>query len=294
MNTFLLDLWHDLKQKRLWPVAVVLIVATAAVPVLLSQPAEEGSEPVTPPIGETAQNPLPAVDAETVPASSNLEVFDSHNPFSPNKDVPRDLGGDDSSSSSSGSGGGSGKFPTGSSGGDGSSAASDAGGSGGSGSSPGDSSGGGSGGGTFWFTFQINVKFGPVGEVKTKKGLKALDVLPNEENPVVVFMGMKDDGATALFMVLDPGIEASGEGNCTPSPDRCSFVELTTSAKQDEVFLNSSRGEDYFLQLSKIERVKIDEPAKSSKANESRSARRQKSDPQPFFLPSILSRAVGE
>jgi hypothetical protein len=293
MNTFLLDLWHDLKQKRLWPVAVVLIVATAAVPVLLSQPAEEGSEPVTPPIGETAQNPLPAVDAETAPASSNLEVFDSHNPFSPNKDKPRDLSGSDSSGSS-GSGGGSGVVPSGTAGGDGSSAASDAGGSGGSGSSPSDSSGGGSGGGTFWFTFQVNVKFGPIGEEKTKKGLKALEVLPDERNPVVVFMGMKDDGRTALFMILDPGIEASGEGECSPSPERCSFVALTTAENQDEVFLNSSRGEDYSLQLTRVERVKIDEPAKSQKTTESRSSRRQKSDPRPFFLPSILSRAVSE
>ena len=29
MNAFFLDLWHDLKQKRLWPVAVALLAAIA-------------------------------------------------------------------------------------------------------------------------------------------------------------------------------------------------------------------------------------------------------------------------
>ena len=39
MKIFLLDLWHDLKEKRLWPVAVVLLAALVAVPVLLAKPA---------------------------------------------------------------------------------------------------------------------------------------------------------------------------------------------------------------------------------------------------------------
>ena len=38
MKIFLLDLWQDLKEKRLWPVAVVLLVALVAVPVLLAKP----------------------------------------------------------------------------------------------------------------------------------------------------------------------------------------------------------------------------------------------------------------
>ena len=38
MKIFLLDLWHDLRAKRLWPVALVLAVALVAVPVVLSKP----------------------------------------------------------------------------------------------------------------------------------------------------------------------------------------------------------------------------------------------------------------
>ena len=46
MKIFLLDLWHDLQAKRLWPVAAVLVVALVAVPVVLSksvEPAPRGS-----------------------------------------------------------------------------------------------------------------------------------------------------------------------------------------------------------------------------------------------------------
>ena len=43
MKIFLLDLWQDLRDKRLAPVAVVLAVALVAVPVVLSKPSESPS-----------------------------------------------------------------------------------------------------------------------------------------------------------------------------------------------------------------------------------------------------------
>ena len=41
MNDFLIDLWNDLREKRLWPVAALLLVGLIAVPVVLSKPTEE-------------------------------------------------------------------------------------------------------------------------------------------------------------------------------------------------------------------------------------------------------------
>ena len=40
MNDFLQDLWHDLREKRLWPFAGALLVALVAVPMLLIEPSE--------------------------------------------------------------------------------------------------------------------------------------------------------------------------------------------------------------------------------------------------------------
>jgi hypothetical protein len=291
MNTFLLDLWHDLKQKRLWPVAVLLIAATAAVPVVLAKPSEEAGETAAPTL-RPAQAQLPPIEAEAVTASSDLDVFNPHDPFSQDKDRAKAPGS--GSGSGSGSGGGSPKIPGLDTGGSKTSgdtgSASTGSGSGGTG----DTGGGGGGGGTFWFTYEIDVKFGAIGAEKTKKGLRALDILPNERNPILVFMGMKDDSKTALFMVLDPGVEASGEGSCTPSDDECSFVELTVKENRDEIFLNSSRGEDYSLQLLRVKRVKIDAPPEDQKAGDARASSRNRSYPNPFFLPHLLARAAGE
>ena len=45
MKVFALDLWQDLREKRLWPVALLLLAALVAVPVLLAKPAEDPGPP---------------------------------------------------------------------------------------------------------------------------------------------------------------------------------------------------------------------------------------------------------
>ena len=46
MTTFFIDLWHDLREKRLWPVAVGLLAAIVAVPAILFKPASDAAPPV--------------------------------------------------------------------------------------------------------------------------------------------------------------------------------------------------------------------------------------------------------
>ena len=91
MNVFLLDLWHDLKEKRLWPVAAVLLLALIAVPVLLAKPSEEAAAPA--PVAK-ASGPTPNVlkqlakvklGDEEVGDGSTLGAFDAGNPFNPPK-----------------------------------------------------------------------------------------------------------------------------------------------------------------------------------------------------------------
>ncbi len=57
MKIFLLDLWQDLREKRLAPVAVVLLLGLVAVPVLLAKPAED---PGPAPVGGRAEEGRPA------------------------------------------------------------------------------------------------------------------------------------------------------------------------------------------------------------------------------------------
>src|SRR5918998_5405677 len=92
MQIFLLDLWHDLREKRLWPVAVVLLLGLVAVPVLLAKPAEEPTAPaVTTALPEEKQEDALAALAEVklgqdvAGSGSTLGVFDPDNPFQPPK-----------------------------------------------------------------------------------------------------------------------------------------------------------------------------------------------------------------
>ena len=92
MNTFFLDLWHDLREKRMAPVAAVLVLALVAVPVLLAKPAEEASAPVVKTSAPKKLNndQLAALaqvklGEEELGAGSTLGVFDPSNPFKPPK-----------------------------------------------------------------------------------------------------------------------------------------------------------------------------------------------------------------
>src|SRR3954451_11687965 len=118
MNSFLLDLWHDLREKRLWPVAALLLVATAAVPIVLLQKGEPVAAP--PPSAthaQTAADKLPTVTLDDIgnrgPSDLTVLRATQRNPFKPLKDLPKKAddenttvtrGDDSSSGSNSGSG----------------------------------------------------------------------------------------------------------------------------------------------------------------------------------------------
>src|SRR3954453_23803026 len=90
MKIFMLDLWHDLQQKRLAPVAVALLLGLVAVPVLLAKPAKDASPAPVPRVSatqrENADRALAALAQvklgnQKVGSGSTLGVFDPHNPF---------------------------------------------------------------------------------------------------------------------------------------------------------------------------------------------------------------------
>ena len=93
MTNFLLDIWSDLREKRLWPVAVALLVALVAVPVVLTKPAEEVAPAAAPtavgaPSGPASAGQLLPADLEAAKPllqTSTLSEFDSKDPFKPLK-----------------------------------------------------------------------------------------------------------------------------------------------------------------------------------------------------------------
>ena len=256
MTTFLLDLWQDLRAKRLWPVAVALLAATVVVPLILFKPAS--STPPSTGAGQasnTGKVPAVTLDASSI-ASSHLNIFKEKDPFNALRDAEITPGSD--TAPATGDAGGS-TAGSGSSGSGTSAASTAAGGTAGS-TSPG------TGGstppvgpdgkpiqpGVHYYTYTADVRFGPRGQIKDFKEIGLLDLLPSGDNPIVAFMGVKD-GKTATFFIADPAFRAEGEGECAPDPDNCMFVSLTKDAGHDEETLSAQSGQvEYTLQLTDL------------------------------------------
>jgi hypothetical protein len=273
MNVFLLDLWHDLREKRLWPVALVLLLGLLAVPILLAKPAptESTSGPAEAAVAAKKQKASPIVQLveDATEENSSLKLFDPRDPFSP-EDV-RSLEGVSSkdivsaadalvAASEEESGGGS----TG-------------------GGSEADSGGGSTGGGTptttvpdsgdgdggetkvVKYSYVIDVTFWSNGRARRETGLKKLEMLPNETSPLLIFLGADSDGSNAVFLV-DSSLEAEGEGACTPSPSDCGVLSLGAGSQHK---FSDDDGNTYTLRVDEIRRKRL---ASASAA----SARRRK------------------
>jgi hypothetical protein len=257
MNKLILDLWHDLRSRRLWPVALLLVVALVAVPVALKKSPQSssngspaGSAPAAPASTSPSDaKPVVVAAADTAPGGSKLGVFNKKDPFKP--DLPKakvassGATGPSSSSSSPSSGGGSGSGT----GGTGT----------GGGTSPAQPKGP--------FAYVVDVKFGKRDETKTHHNVQKLDVLPDANNPLIVFMGVNTAGDTAVFLT-DTSLKASGEGTCKPSGDVCSFLYLKLDKQSDTEDLLAQNpdgtGVEYTLKLLDIKKVPVSELAKAS------------------------------
>jgi hypothetical protein len=279
VNSFFRSVVDDLVEKRLWPVAVVLGIALIGIPLLLSRSAGEqpSAAPATAAPAIAAGGPLsafqPVVNTEGKKSSEirkQLEGFDSKDPFK-----PQNIGGGGGGGSADGSvevqGGG------GSPSGGGSVDVSDSPPLGTSGGGSGDSSTGASGGGstepqTFYYTYAADVRFGKEGNLD-RKTLQQFRSLPSSQDPVVVFMGVKEDGETAIFL-LSSAASTTGEGNCEPD-DTCTFLYMK---KGDEQRIEAVNSDDeiitYELVLLDIDVKRTDGPDKAQSSSRSKRSKR--------------------
>jgi hypothetical protein len=269
--TVLRNVLTDLVDKKLWPVAVALLVALAAIPFVLGG-------------GETAPAPLPVGSAAGEKAPDVV--------VTPAEDTPR--GGADrpandpfrarpgqATADATGAVPATGVAPTGTvPTGTGTGVAAPAGGSGDTGTidipglddigvvpvggSTGGSTGGsgsnGSGSDDSTKTsddkdsWHVDLRFGKNGSVEGKNDVPRLTPLPSAEDPFFVFLGVAADGKTALFLVSSDA-EATGDGKCIPTPANCDRVEM--QAGDTEFFdVATPEGEvvQYQLDLVKIAR----------------------------------------
>lgn len=262
--------WADLVEKRLWPLALLLLAALAAVPFLL------GGDRTAP---DPASVPAALADAHTAGATpdggaatvgggnadgqetavvrvasgadrtrlrgSRTNPFRVHRPPRPKLRVSaatagRTAGGDETTGAPRSPGGDAG------------------GGSGGSGGAapghgrarPKDDGPGGDPAAT------IAVRFGRAGTQLTKiDAIPRLTPLPSAERPIVIYLGLRRDGETAVFMVSSD-VRAQGEGRCVPSRATCEAIEL----RAGQIAFLDHTGDDGAVTQYELDLLTVDVP----------------------------------
>lgn len=308
MKNFLSDLWHDLREKRLWPVALVLLAALVAVPVVLSKSSEEPPPPA--PVAteaRTAPEPRDLKGLATVKLEesiagkgSSLDTFDPSNPFRPPRKVLQSAEEADSAAGS-GSGPSSAAATDGDTGSGDTSGGSQSivkgspGGPGGPGDTGGGDTGGNTGGGgptttTTQYAYVIDVTFRANGRTRRIKGMERLDMLPSQASPLLLFLGVSPGAGNAVFLV-DSTLDAAGEGRCKPSRRDCAFVYLGAGSEHE---FTDDEGNSYQLKIDEIRKVKVNPKASASSSKKGATAKAAVGAPATprRFVPPFLADLV--
>jgi hypothetical protein len=269
---FLVDVFRDLRDRRLLVPVAALLVALVAVPVALSS---GGDEVVAPP----AATPVDADDATQVQSAvlaeqggirnyrERLEELKSKNPFKQqftsvpgSKDETADVASDAVSSAIdalSGASSSAGATTSGSSGGshDGldpvdpittqpNEPASDP--------APLKPE-------IRFFAGRVDVTVGPLEHTKKLEGVRALDMLPSRGTPVVAFLGLGESADKAVFVVSSDVVMTDGDGNCAGGggDGTCQFVELQPG---DQRFFHLGDGSIHRLRVLDTDVVRVPDP----------------------------------
>jgi hypothetical protein len=246
--------WRQLVRRRLWPVALLLLAALVAVPVLLAR------EPVAPePIAPIAVS-TEADDtiAEPVVAKVTAEDRDRRrrvlgarkDPFAPappkktkkakaaQTDEAKESSDDKASTPAPSSGGTT--VPTG--------------------GEPAPEK-------KYYSPGTIIVRFGDAESGDLKKfAVQKFEALPDEELPLLIYMGLTKNGKKAKFLV-DAAVEVDGDGTCKPHPSSCETIELAV-------------GETEFLDVLDPEAEEAEETEEGEESEDEESAEEESDEPK--------------
>jgi hypothetical protein len=324
MNNFVQDLWHDLRAKRLWPVALVLLAGIVAVPLVLAKKAEQPAAPPPPAPEAQTQEPESEGPAELAEvkledlgqgSGSSLSAFDDpSNPFAPPPKVLERMKEEEEegtaapAGSGSGAGSGAGSLSPGSEGevslGGGS-------GGGGAGTDTGSVDTGDTGGDTgetpappvdgdekpttVNYTYVADVTFRTNNRRRKIKAMEKLDILPDRANPLLIFLGVTESAGNAVFLV-DSTLKAVGEGSCKPSKSECAFLYLGPGSEHE---FTNDMGDSYTLRVDEIRRVKLDDGKKKAGAAKKKDKKKklagaalQQPSPARRFSPPLIADVV--
>jgi hypothetical protein len=249
---------------------VVLAVALVAVPVVLSKSSETPA--AAPTTARKAPDPkdlkaLASVKLDQADErGSSLDTFDPSDPFRPPKKITKrsrqgeDVGSSIASETPTGDSGGA-PGPTG-----------DTGTTGGGGTGDTGTTGGGDDGSgtttTTQYRYVVDLTFTANGRTRHIKGMDRLDMLPSEESPLLLFLGVSANAGNAVFLV-DSTLQAAGEGKCKPRASDCSFLYIGAGSEHE---FTNEEGDSYTLRIDEIRKVKVGSAAAASRGKSARAA----------------------
>jgi len=203
----------ELVERRLWPLAVLLVAAAIAIPVLLVKPASHAPAPIN--VAGAAGSALTRPAVNIADSAGGPVVGARKNPFR-QQHVPKatasttgaanQLGPATPSGGSTSSGGGT-TSGAGGTGGGGSSGVS-------TGTPPPTSSGP---------TTVLEVRFGPADGHRTTREIAAGSPLPSATNPLLIYLGQTKHGAAFL---VSSDAQPQGDGQCEPDKSICSTLYM--------------------------------------------------------------------
>jgi hypothetical protein len=247
------DIWRQLVGRRLLPLAIILVAALVAVPIVLAKGDQPASEPTLKPVDASAAAATKTIVALAEPATKRRVVLGAKtNPFAGEK-LPKpkvEKAATPAAAKSQSPDGGGGTAP-------GTPASPQGGASPPAGGSPTPPA---SGPTTpapkpkTYDRYELTVRFGSAEGSPERRSLKRLQPLPSADEPVLIYLGVLKDGKTAEFL-LDDGVSPVGDGECHPGPEQCETIRL--KAGETEFFDVSDPetgevGEQYQLDLVKI------------------------------------------
>jgi hypothetical protein len=251
-------IFNDLVDRRLWPVALALVAALVAMPVLIgggsSASAPDAAAPLAgaaPATSPTAQAAISVSAPSTAPKDRPGSV---RNPFAQHKtkaaptttpsSAPAITGTPSVPSAPVGLG-----LPT----------------------APSvtpivPGSGGGPKDTTVSNVWRVNLRFGDVGNQKVRHDIPRLTPLPSATDPFFIFLGVLSDHKTAVFLISSDAT-ATGDGTCKPNPTQCDTIEMKAG---DTEFFDVAQGNagvvQYELDLLKVFHDKVKGKAATASA----------------------------
>jgi hypothetical protein len=267
--SFFKNVLHDLVEKRLWPVAIALVAALVAVPIVLG--------------GSSTNAEAPAVDVASAPTANGLanhrdvareqvvsleeqasgKVERSgkvHDPFVQHhqpKPVKVVVVKTTAATPAAGAPGGS----TPSTGGTGDTTPST------TPAAPTTPTDPKKPESTSVDTYRVKLSFGEVGAQKSYDNVARLTPLPSSDNPFFVYLGLADDQKSAIFLINADAVP-NGDGSCKPTHDDCQQIVLRAG---DTEFFDLQSGTagvvQYQLDLKSIKKYKAASKAGAAKAH---------------------------